>query len=218
MSSFVPVNTDDSWVHSKDNRTVIILPIGENKEKNRYQMIVEEGLLTPEIIEAQRTKTLSLEHFQKVLDDSIFPLKAKVTKVNGLTYYHVNERRAQDFTHKGRIFLAGDAAHIHSPAAGQGLNNGLMDSHNLAWKMALVLKGLAPATLLESYDEERVPMADEIIKFTADTLDHRRCSIQAIKRIELVVMSTLAKFLPARTHPMSMVKEQTPKSIIERDA
>ncbi|KAG0055732.1 hypothetical protein BGZ83_007604 [Gryganskiella cystojenkinii] len=210
-----------SWIHTKDNRTVIILPIGENKEPNRYQMVVEKGLLSPEIIEEQKTQTLSLEHFQEILDDSIYPLKAKITKVNWLTYYRVNERRAQEFTHKGRIFLAGDAAHIHSPAGGQGLNNGLYDSYNLAWKMALVLKGLAPASLLASYDEERVPMADEIIKFSADTLDYdfdvdRRLIARIRKRVGLAVMPYLEPLLPPRTHPMSMLTRRYFENSINR--
>src|SRR5579871_2350000 len=60
----------------------------------------------------------------------------------------------------GRIFLAGDAAHIMPPTGGFGGNTGVQDAHNLAWKLALVLKGLAPAELLSTYDAERRPVGE----------------------------------------------------------
>jgi FAD binding domain len=58
----------------------------------------------------------------------------------------------------GRIFLAGDAAHVHSPAGGQGMNTGMQDAYNLGWKLSAVLSG-APASLLDTYEEERLPIA-----------------------------------------------------------
>ena len=62
--------------------------------------------------------------------------------------------------------MAGDAAHVHSPAGGQGMNTGLQDAHNLAWKMAFVLKGTGKKKLLETYNEERLPFAQSLIKYT----------------------------------------------------
>jgi hypothetical protein len=58
---------------------------------------------------------------------------------------------------RGRVLLAGDAAHIHSPAGGQGMNTGMMDAHNLAWKLALVADGRASDAFLDTYGQERVP-------------------------------------------------------------
>src|SRR5262249_13078682 len=65
-----------------------------------------------------------------------------------------------------RFLLAGDAAHVHSPAGGQGLNTGLQDAHNLAWKLALVLRGRAGEELLDTYTAERRPVAASILKVT----------------------------------------------------
>jgi hypothetical protein len=66
----------------------------------------------------------------------------------------------------GRVFLAGDAAHIHSPAGGQGMNTGMQDAFNLAWKLAAVVDGAAGEALLDSYQAERAPVADQVIAFT----------------------------------------------------
>jgi hypothetical protein len=66
----------------------------------------------------------------------------------------------------GRTFVAGDAAHIHSPAGGQGMNTGIQDSYNLAWKLALVIEGHAPDSILDSYHEERHPVGQRLLRTT----------------------------------------------------
>ena len=76
-------------------------------------------------------------------------------------------RRLADRYRQGRILLAGDAAHIHSPLGGQGMNTGLGDVENLAWKLALVARGRADVTLLDTYQEERRPVAAEVLGSTS---------------------------------------------------
>jgi hypothetical protein len=71
----------------------------------------------------------------------------------------------QEYRH-GRIFLAGDSAHIHSPVGGQGMNTGVHDAFNLSWKLALVEKGAAPESLLDSYQKERHPIGQALLKAT----------------------------------------------------
>jgi 2-polyprenyl-6-methoxyphenol hydroxylase-like FAD-dependent oxidoreductase len=75
-------------------------------------------------------------------------------------------RRSTGSMRQGRFLLAGDAAHIHSPAGGQGLNTGLQDAFNLGWKLALVARGEASPALLDTYSAERVPIAAGVLKFT----------------------------------------------------
>lgn len=79
--------------------------------------------------------------------------------------YRIHHRAAETFR-KGRCFLLGDAAHIHSPMGGQGMNTGLQDAYNLAWKLALVIAGRADAALLDSYALEREPVADALLRTT----------------------------------------------------
>ena len=63
----------------------------------------------------------------------------------------------------GRVFVAGDAAHIHPPTGAQGMNTGIQDAHNLAWKLALAVSGVAAPGLLDSYDAERRPVGEEVV-------------------------------------------------------
>ena len=79
--------------------------------------------------------------------------------------YRIHHRRAERFRDR-RCFLLGDAAHIHSPVGAQGMNTGLQDAYNLAWKLALVVSGRAGGGLLDSYEIERVPVADRLLKTT----------------------------------------------------
>lgn len=87
----------------------------------------------------------------------------KLSNAEWLACFKVSERKVERFRH-GNIFLAGDAAHIHSPAGGQGMNTGVQDAFNLAWKLGAILRqGASADALLESYHAERSPVAAEVI-------------------------------------------------------
>jgi hypothetical protein len=88
-----------------------------------------------------------------------------VKRVNWFSTYRVHHRVAGHF-HKGRAFLLGDAAHIHSPVGGQGMNTGIGDAVNLAWKLAAVLQGHGDASLLDSYEPERIAFARRLVATT----------------------------------------------------
>ena len=92
-------------------------------------------------------------------------LKLDITGVNWFSTYKVHTRHVERFR-EGRCFLAGDAAHIHSPAGAQGMNTGIQDGYNLAWKLALVLSGNASETILDTYNEERLPNAETLLRTT----------------------------------------------------
>ena len=88
-----------------------------------------------------------------------------VKRVNWFSTYRVHHRVAAHFR-KGRAFLLGDAAHIHSPVGGQGMNTGIGDAVNLAWKLAAVVRGRADASLLDSYELERIAFARRLVATT----------------------------------------------------
>ena len=79
--------------------------------------------------------------------------------------FHIHYRLAPHYRN-GRVFLAGDAAHVHSPIGGQGMNTGIQDAYNLGWKLALVARGEAPARLLDSYEAERRAVARNVLEMT----------------------------------------------------
>ncbi len=87
-----------------------------------------------------------------------------------LANFRINERKVSGYR-RGRIFLAGDAAHIHSPAGGQGMNTGMQDAINLAWKLAMAMRGDAAATLLDSYSPERNAVGEMVLRNAARLTD-----------------------------------------------
>jgi 2-polyprenyl-6-methoxyphenol hydroxylase-like FAD-dependent oxidoreductase len=86
-----------------------------------------------------------------------------VTSVSWISPFWIHSKIVKELRY-GSVFLLGDAAHIHSPAGAQGMNTGLQDAYNLAWKLALVIQGKAKLTLLDSYQEERYPLVSQIVK------------------------------------------------------
>jgi len=103
--------------------------------------------------------------FEDVRQQAIASLGLQVRKVNWFSTYRVHHRVSGRYR-RGRAFLAGDAAHVHSPAGGQGMNTGIGDAVNLAWKLAAVLRGRAPQALLDSYEAERIAFARKLVETT----------------------------------------------------
>ena len=101
--------------------------------------------------------------------------------------FWIHSKRARHLR-RGRVFLAGDAAHVHSPAGGQGMNTGIQDVYNLAWKLALVVKNQAPPTLLDSYEAERLPVIRQLVRVT-ETITRlaltRSGFLQGVRKIAL---------------------------------
>jgi 2-polyprenyl-6-methoxyphenol hydroxylase-like FAD-dependent oxidoreductase len=92
-------------------------------------------------------------------------MRIDVVRLHWFSTYHVHHRVADQFR-KGRAFLLGDAAHIHSPVGGQGMNTGIGDAVNLAWKLAAVLRGRATAAILDTYETERIAFARRLVATT----------------------------------------------------
>jgi 2-polyprenyl-6-methoxyphenol hydroxylase-like FAD-dependent oxidoreductase len=124
--------------------------------------------------------------FADVSSRAIEHLKLTITKVNWFSTYRVHHRVAHSFG-GGRVYLLGDAAHIHSPVGGQGMNTGIGDAVNLAWKLAAVLDGGAADSLLDTYELERIGFARRLVA----TTDRAFTFVTAQGRIARVVRTRL---------------------------
>ncbi|KDQ13597.1 hypothetical protein BOTBODRAFT_33319 [Botryobasidium botryosum FD-172 SS1] len=102
----------------------------------------------------------------EVAQECFYPYKLSAPQgFDWWTVYIVGQRVASSFSVKNRVFIIGDACHTHSPKAGQGMNASMSDAHNLAWKLAYVIRQWAPSTLLDTYEFERRKFAQDLIDF-----------------------------------------------------
>ncbi len=107
------------------------------------------------------TRAPELSHIQAVVD-RLAPEPATVSHLRWSSVFRISHRIVDSYG-RGRVFVAGDAAHIHPPTGAQGMNTGVQDAHNLAWKLALAVTGVASDALLDSYDLERRPVGEEVV-------------------------------------------------------
>lgn len=125
--------------------------------------------------------SLALSNMQAVLDERSGRTDIRLGEPVWSSLWRANIRIVDRYR-DGRVLLAGDAAHIHSPAGGQGMNTGIQDAHNLGWKLAAVHAG-APEDLLNTYGEERRPVAEAVLALSnarlRETIDHGRIPITA---------------------------------------
>ncbi|MEJ2860223.1 FAD-dependent monooxygenase [Actinomycetospora flava] len=101
----------------------------------------------------------------QALADARMDGRVTVSNPRWLAYFEIHHAQVPQYRH-GRVLLAGDAAHIHSPAGAQGMNTGIQDAANLAWKLALVAQGRADASLLDTYQDERHPVGATVVRGT----------------------------------------------------
>jgi 2-polyprenyl-6-methoxyphenol hydroxylase-like FAD-dependent oxidoreductase len=111
----------------------------------------------------------ALEQAQRLVDERMGGMW-RLGDPRWLTYFEVHHGQVPQYR-SGRVLLAGDAAHVHSPAAGQGMNTGMQDAVNLAWKLALVSTGRAAPELLDTYQTERHPVGARVVRLTSTMTD-----------------------------------------------
>ncbi len=116
------------------------------------------------IVDKTDGETPSLAQVQRLLDERA-PAGIKASALNWSSYFRIHHRQVRQMR-VGRMFIAGDAAHIHSPFGGQGMNTGLHDIWNLVWKLDLAVRGHATDSLLDSYTAERFPVVKNVIETT----------------------------------------------------
>ena len=145
--------------------TLAALPVRGSARRYRLSMV-----LLPD--DAARHGLNSTPDFNEI-ERIMLPILPKGTRLSSMRWssvYRVSHRIAQHYA-RGRVFLAGDAAHIHPPVGGQGMNTGLQDAHNLAWKLTLAARGVAHEALLDSYEAERRPVGLDVVESTSRALN-----------------------------------------------
>ncbi len=155
--------------------------------EGRFRVI---GSLTQSLkAKHDRREDVGLEDIRPIVEEES-GVGARLTGSRWVTTYRIHRRMANSFR-EGRVFLAGDAAHIHSPAGGQGMNTGIADGYNLAWKLAAVVKGDAKPRLLDSYEAERLPVARRVLAVTDRLFSLEVTDNPLLKRFRTVLMPGL---------------------------
>ena len=139
---------------------------------------------------------LTLADLQDTVD-AVVPMEFTMREPGWLTRFYAPSRQVPT-NRAGRVFLAGDAAHAHSPAGGQGMNTGLQDAFNLSWKLAMVLRGDAPEEILASYDAERHPVDARIQRETDIMLRSFLLRNPALKAVRDLAARTLIPLRPVQ--------------------
>jgi 2-polyprenyl-6-methoxyphenol hydroxylase-like FAD-dependent oxidoreductase len=153
--SGVPTPPDEIALYWHEAGLLVIFPI----TPGRYRVVADAGETQPD----GHPKDPTLQQVQAVLDQR-GPGGITASDPLWLAGFGINERKVADYR-AGRVFLAGDAAHVHSPAGGQGMNTGMQDAFNLTWKLALVCKGhVSPEPLLDSYSTERSEIGRQVLR------------------------------------------------------
>ena len=182
----------------------VIFPISPG----RYRVIAD---LPP--TGASHPPTPTLEEVQAIINEH-GPERLVASDPIWLAGFRINGRKVSSYRW-GRIFLAGDAAHVHSPAGGQGMNTGMQDAFNLAWKLTLVVRGTCSEHLLDSYSPERSHVGDEVVK-GADRLTEigtlRNPILQVVRNLVGQVMLGIRPVQHALMDTMTEVSISYPRS------
>lgn len=136
------------------NGFIALFPMGDG----RFRVMATD----PERVSGAGEPTLA--HIQR-LYDRVVHIPARLHSPNWSSHFRINSRHMKSLR-SGQVFFGGDAAHVHSPAGGQGMNLGIQDMVNLSWKLAMVLDGRARTELLNTYSSERLPVIRKLVRFT----------------------------------------------------
>lgn len=181
---------ESQW--GKDELTIYLstetfLALFPMQGENRFRVI---GILPKEY---QNESPQSFEEIVPLIQKQL-ATPVNFSDTTWFSVYRLHHRCIENFR-KGRIFFAGDAAHVHSPAGGQGMNTGLQDAYNLAWKLAMVVNGHAGEKLLDTYNQERLPFAQSLIRSTDKAFSMATSSHWYHKLFRLQILPLILPFI-----------------------
>ncbi|KAK9425224.1 putative 2,4-dichlorophenol 6-monooxygenase [Seiridium unicorne] len=156
----MPFNRAYGAIESKTHGNVLWAPLDHGATRIGYAY--------SDAIAAKYPEGVTQEVAEKEAIGSMRPFNVKFKEIHWWTLYNIGQRVARDLFVKERIFLCGDAAHTHSSGAAQGLNTGIHDAVNLAWKLALQVRGLTQPDVLQTYSTERISAVRRLINYDRD--------------------------------------------------
>ncbi|MGF6481709.1 FAD-dependent monooxygenase [Paraburkholderia sp. JPY419] len=193
---------DEFHIFASGDGLVALFPMGHG----RHRLIADHAVepsgaaappATPAVPSLEQCKALIARRVRE---------RVAVSDLAWSAYFHVNSRMV-DRLRVGRIFLAGDAAHVHSPAAAQGMNTGIQEALNLGWKLARVIGGAAPDRLLDTYHAERHPIEREVLRQTGFITQMAEADHGPLKLLRERVMPVLAALGPLRDAARATISE-----------
>lgn len=214
-ADFIMADAKVSWPYEHD-KLIVFLDSGnigvhfplKNQALSRVLTIRQDDKKFP-----LTTETTTLPATLEEIEESFAKashIKIKLTDPEWVARFRVHHRCVNQFR-LGRVFVAGDAAHIHSPVGAQGMNTGLQDAANLAWKLAMVLKGTADEKILETYESERLPIARRLLEVTDRAFEFvitkNKAFISIRNLIIPVVTKNLMKFRRGRKFLFGFVSQ-----------
>jgi 2-polyprenyl-6-methoxyphenol hydroxylase-like FAD-dependent oxidoreductase len=161
----------------------MLTPLGDGTHRFVFGATTDQPGRDAPVSDTEVTKALT----------ALYGVETRLGEVHGASRFNDATRQLESYRH-GRVLFAGDAAHIHPPLGGQGLNLGVQDAMNLGWKLAATVRGTAPPGLLDSYHDERHPAAGRVLRHTAAqrvfTAPGRSENVEALREIVVDLMRT----------------------------
>lgn len=152
----IPYDTQEMQLILHEKGIIAFFPLPQGRMRVTCELQLKEGTDSPPPVTFELIRDILKERVSK---------DAKIQEPCDLSPFVIHHRQVTQYR-KERVFLAGDAAHLHSPAGGQGMNTGIQDAYNLAWKLALVMKQKAEPSILDTYHQERHPIAKSVLSMT----------------------------------------------------
>jgi 2-polyprenyl-6-methoxyphenol hydroxylase-like FAD-dependent oxidoreductase len=196
---------DLDWKYPMFHLSIFIHPTGVTAY---FPLRSDRGRLMFELADAPIDEEMALP----ILDDVHRLMEERgieynnVSNPNWLAYFKLHHRMVDRYGER-RVFLCGDSAHIHSPLGGQGMNTGIQDAYNLAWKLALVLKGKSPEVLLDSYNIERHRIGKEVVSLTDTATKMATIHNPVLSVIRNKMVGVLSKINPVQHKIVSILAQ-----------